>query len=195
MQRLPNAFQRGGERFGRHCPEKGGCCTGQPYLSLLLGSRIAARLPGCRLRDRIKKIPANFDNSPAVVYNVCKERKVDAMRYWGCGVKIQYRECQILRETAGEIAKRGRRLAESKEEWIELIGQAAHANDLKASYAAPMMVFLENISEDLYEAVSEYAEHLVAKGRGIDIMIPFEARNGRVVLPVNLHASMGSMED
>lgn len=117
------------------------------------------------------------------------------MRYWECGIEIQYRECQILRETAREILRSGRRPAQSKEEWIGLIGQVAHTNDLKASYAAPMTVFLRNISEDLFEAVSEYAEHLVEKGRGIDIMVPFKAQNRQMVLPVNLHAPIEYMED
>ena len=115
--------------------------------------------------------------------------------YMGCGVEIQYRECQILRETAGEILKGQGRLAQSREEWIRLIEQKAHTNELKASYAAPMAVFLRNLSDDLFEAVSEYAEHLAAKGRGIDIMVPFTAQSGQIVLPVNLHEYTDCMED
>lgn len=115
--------------------------------------------------------------------------------YLGCGVEIQYRECQILRETAGEILKGGGALAQSRDEWIRLIEQAAHTNELKASYAGPMAVFLRNVSDDMFEAVSEYAGHLVAKGRGIDIMVPYMAQNGHTILPVNLHDYAGHMED
>lgn len=117
------------------------------------------------------------------------------MRYMECGVEIQYRECQILRETAGETLKGNGSLVQSKEEWIRMIEQAAHGNELKASYAAPMAVFLRNLSDDLFESVAEYAEHLVKKGRGIDVMVPFMAQSGQMILPVNVHASMEYMED
>jgi hypothetical protein len=127
--------------------------------------------------------------------NKCKERKVDAMKYMESGIEIQYRECQILRETAGEILKDADCLIQFKEDWIGLIEQAAHTNELKASYAAPMAVFLRNLSDDLFEAVSEYAGYLVNKGRGIDVMVPYKTQNRRIILPVNLHAAMEYMED
>lgn len=117
------------------------------------------------------------------------------MRYMESGVEIQYRECQILRETAGEILKGNGSLVQSKKEWIGLIKQAAHGNELKASYAVPMAVFMGNLSDDLFESVAEYAEHLAEKGRGIDVMIPFMAQSGQMILPVNIHASMEYMED
>ena len=119
------------------------------------------------------------------------------MRYMECGVEIQYRECQILRETAKEVPKEEGNLAQLKEEWIKRIAKVADTNELKAPYAAPMTVFLGNLSDDLFEAVSEYAEHLVRKGRGIDIMVPYTTENRNIILPVNLHASMEEedMED
>lgn len=109
------------------------------------------------------------------------------------GVEIQYRECQVLRETAKEVLQmqtgKGK-LANHKGEWIAQLEMLAEQNSLKRKYAAPLAVALQRLPEDMFEAVSEYVTFLVQKGRGIDILVPFVAENSRTVLPVKVHEGM-----
>lgn len=110
------------------------------------------------------------------------------------GVEIQYRECQILRDTAKEIMQekeKVERLAYYKEEWIMQLECLVRQNPLKRRYAEPLAAALQRLPENLFEAVSEYVEFLIQKGRGIDIMEPFVAENLRTILPVNVHEGMG----
>ena len=109
------------------------------------------------------------------------------------GVEIQYRECQILRETASNILQEKNEagsLARYREEWIAQLERLAENNVSKSRYAMPLAAALKNLPEDLFEAVSEYVVFLVEKGRGIDIMVPFTATNSRTILPVNTHEGM-----
>lgn len=109
------------------------------------------------------------------------------------GVEIQYRECQILRDTAKEVMQgkeKAERLRYHKKEWIMQLEHLAKQNPLKRTYAEPLAAALQRLPEDMFEAVSEYVEFLVQKGRGIDIMEPFMAENLRTILPVNVHEGM-----
>lgn len=121
---------------------------------------------------------------------------VKSMIYILDGVEIQYRECQILRETAGNVL-RGKNEAGSpaqyKEEWIAQLERLAESSESKRRYAVPLSKTLAMLPEDIFEAVSEYAAFLVKKGRGIDIMVPFTAANLRTILPVNTHEGMGAV--
>lgn len=106
------------------------------------------------------------------------------------GVEIQYRECQILRDTAkGILEEKNKKdkLSEHKNEWILQLKCLAEQNEKKRRYAAPLVTALQRLPEDIFEAVCEYTEFLVQKGNGIDIMVPFVAKNLRTILPVNIH--------
>ena len=110
------------------------------------------------------------------------------------GVEIQYRECQILRDTAKEVMQgkeKAERLIYYKREWILQLECLARQNPLKRKYADSLAVALQRLPEDMFEAVSEYIEFLIQKGRGIDIMELFVAENLRTILPVNVHEGMG----
>lgn len=114
------------------------------------------------------------------------------MRYIDNGIEIQYRECQILRDTAKEVLQEKNLengLAQHKSDWLTKLKVLSENNERKRTYAAPASVFLGNLSDDMYEAVSEYVESLVAKGKGIDIMTPYVTGNGKIILPVNTHAA------
>ena len=114
------------------------------------------------------------------------------MRYIDDGIEIQYRECQILRDTAKEVLQEinlESGLAQHKSDWVAKLERLAESNERKRLYASPASVFLSNLSEDMLEAVSEYVETLVIKGRGIDIMVPYVTRNEKIILPVNAHAA------
>lgn len=119
-----------------------------------------------------------------------EERMVDGMIYILDGVEIQYRECQILRDTAKDVLQEKDGpggLSQYKEEWIAQLEHLAEENALKSKYAVPLATALRNLPGDMFEAVSEYVEFLVEKGKGIDIMVPFTATNLRTILPVNTH--------
>ena len=125
-----------------------------------------------------------------------KERMVNDMIYILDGVEIQYRECQILRDTARDVLQEKNEpggLSQHKEEWIERLEHLAEENALKSKYAVPLAAALEKLPGDMFEAVSEYVEFLVEKGKGIDIMIPFTATNLRTILPVNTHERMDTV--
>lgn len=114
------------------------------------------------------------------------------MRYIDDGIEIQYRECQILRDTAKEVLQEEGLeggLEHHRSDWCARLKALSEGNERKRPYAAPVSVFLGSLSDDLYEAVSEYVESLVAKGRGIDIMMPYVTGNGKIILPVNTHAA------
>lgn len=114
------------------------------------------------------------------------------MRYIDNGIEIQYRECQILRDTAREVLqekglKKG--LTQHKSDWMARQKLLSESNERKKPYATPLLVFLGNLSEEMFEAVSEYVENLALKGKGIDIMVPYVAKNEIIILPVNTHAA------
>ena len=114
------------------------------------------------------------------------------MRYIDDGIEIQYRECQILRDTAKEVLQEinlESGLAQHKSDWVAKLERLAESNERKRPYASPASVFLSNLSEDMLEAVSEYVETLVIKGRGIDIMMPYVTRNEKIILLVNTHSA------
>lgn len=109
------------------------------------------------------------------------------------GVEIQYRECQVLRDTAKAVLQErdgSGGLSHCKREWIAQMERLAEQNSAKRRYAAPLVTALQRLPEDIFEAVSEYAEFLVKKGRGIDIMVPFVAENSWTIMPVNVHEGM-----
>ena len=109
------------------------------------------------------------------------------------GVEIQYRECQILRDTAKEVLQgkeKAERLIYYKKEWIMQLERLTQENPLKRRYAESLVVALQRLPDDMFEAVSEYVEFLVQKGRGIDVMELFVAENLRTTLPVNVHEGM-----
>lgn len=114
------------------------------------------------------------------------------MRYIDDGIEIQYRECQILRDTAKEVLQEMNMesgLAQHKSEWVARLERLAESNERKRPYASPVSVFLSNLSDDMLEAVSEYVETFVKRGRGIDIMVPYVTRNEKIILPVNTHVA------
>ena len=114
------------------------------------------------------------------------------MRYIDDGIEIQYRECQILRDTAKEaLQEKGLEggLAQHKPDWAARLEMLAESNERKRPYAAPALVFLSDLSDDMLKAVSEYVETLVMKGRGIDILTPYVTKNEKIILPVNTHAA------
>lgn len=112
------------------------------------------------------------------------------------GVEIQYRECQILRDTAKSILQKEEvgGLSQCKAEWIAELAHLEEKNALKGKQAKALSVALMNLPEDIFEAVVEYVEFLVEKGKGIDIMVPFTTRNLRTILPVNTHEGMGDVD-
>ena len=64
------------------------------------------------------------------------------------GVEIQYRECQILRDTAKEVMqgkKKVERLRYHKKEWIMQLEHLAKQNPLKRTYAEPLAVALQRL--------------------------------------------------
>lgn len=114
------------------------------------------------------------------------------MRYIDDGIEIQYRECQILRDTAKEVLQEMNLesgLAQHKSDWVVRLERLAESNERKRPYASSASVFLSNLSDDMFEAVSEYVETLAIKGRGIDIMVPYVTRNEKIILPVNTHVA------
>lgn len=113
------------------------------------------------------------------------------MRYENNGIEIQYRECQILRDAAKELIADSdgvKDLVNQRDRWIQAIRDTAETSEAKKKYAIPAAQFLSGIGEEYLEAVAEYTESLVRKGKGIDIMVPFIASNKRLILPVNTHA-------
>lgn len=112
------------------------------------------------------------------------------------GVEIQYRECQILRDTAKNILQKEEAggLSQCKAEWIAELEHLEEQNALKGKQAKALSVALMNLPEDMFEAVAEYVEFLVEKGKGIDIMVPFTTRNLQTILPVNTHEGMGDVD-
>lgn len=114
------------------------------------------------------------------------------MRYIDNGIEIQYRECQILRDTAKEVLKEKgpeKGLTQHKADWMSKINGLSESNERKKPYTVPLQVFLGNLSEEMFESVSEYVEKLVIKDKGIDIMVPYVAKNEIIILPVNTHAA------
>lgn len=112
------------------------------------------------------------------------------MRYINNGVEIQYRECQIARDAAINIkeTKNSRHLKEKRQEWIASVKAVSNSQALKQADCITLVNFLSNMPQDQYEAFSEYAEILVKKEKGIDILVPYISKNGMVILTVNRHA-------
>lgn len=115
------------------------------------------------------------------------------MRYVNNGIEIQYRECQILRETAKSLAIEdidAQSLADQRDGWICAIREIAENSKAKKQYAIPIISFLSAIEKEYLNAVAEYTVSLIEKERGIDIMVPYITSNKVLVLPVNTHASI-----
>lgn len=117
------------------------------------------------------------------------------MRYIDNRIEIQYRECQILRDAAksvlGESVDEGD-LFSYKESWLKSISEIANGMELKKKSATALVRMLSDMDEDDIKAVAEYAESLVIKGKGIDIMQPYVTKNRKIILPVNIHNSADS---
>lgn len=118
------------------------------------------------------------------------------MRYIANRIEIQYRECQILRDAAktvlAESADKGA-LFSQKESWLKSISDTAKDMKLKKKSSTVLVQMLSDMNEDDVRAVAEYAESLVNKGKGIDIMQPYITENRKVILPVNIHTPYGSL--
>lgn len=114
------------------------------------------------------------------------------MRYMNGGVDIQYRECQIMREAAKSFVKEeSGSLVDNVEQWLAKMNAEASEQGIKGRIIPPMTQFLAQMDSGRLKAVAEFVEYLAARGRGIDIMVPFKASNHYTVLPVNIHEAPG----
>lgn len=112
------------------------------------------------------------------------------MRYTSSGIELQYKESQIARDAAIGLKKaKGRlyRLEENRMEWIAYIKAVPNSQELKQEDCNTLVNFITNMPQDYYEAITEYMEILVEKEKGIDILVPYIARNGVVLMTVNRH--------
>lgn len=105
------------------------------------------------------------------------------MRYLNNGIEIQYRECQIARNTAKDLDE----LKNKRKEWAARIREVPDRQILKQADCSTLANFISNMPQDYYDAMAEYVGTLLKKGRGIDIMVPYISTNGMLILTVNRH--------
>lgn len=111
------------------------------------------------------------------------------MRYINNGIEIQYRECQIARDAAKDLnlMRDSLQLKDMREAWIDSIKALSIHQEFKQADCNTLVNFITNMPLDQYEALTEYVEILVKKGKGIDILVPYISPNGVLIVTVNRH--------
>lgn len=114
------------------------------------------------------------------------------MKYTENGIEVQYRECQILRDTAKNLLnnvedqKNEQTLVKQKADWIHEINKLSKDKQ-KGRYSESLSRILCHMDEENYLGLVEYIIFLIKKEKGIDIMVPYITQNKVLILPVNLH--------
>lgn len=109
------------------------------------------------------------------------------MQYLNNGFEIQYRECQVLREAAGEAVRQAAAEDISQPRLVEHIRLIGAEQKPKGPFCRSLIKLIPTMEEEDYIELMNFVMELVSRERGIRILKPHFCGNGKIIIVVNRH--------